>query len=789
MAPDTNLMTPVLRKRVLPAILLLPLLIWIFSLPKDLFDSSFSTVMYDSQGKLLNARVAADGQWRFPPVDSLPQHYRTALIHFEDRYFEYHPGVNPFSVVRAIIGNAQKGKKKSGASTLSMQVIRLSRQGKPRSLGEKITEVWLATRLELRYSKEEILSLYASHAPFGGNVVGLQAASWRYFGHGQHNLSWAEAATLAVLPNSPALIYPGRNQQLLLQKRNRLLKRLHKRGFIDEMNLHLALTEPLPQKPHSLPQQAPHLFNRAVADGLDGHQIHTTIRADLQQRTRGLLSRHHAWLRNNHIHNIAALVANVNTGEVLVYWGNAPAGEDAVQAIQVDVISARRSPGSLLKPFLYAGLLQEGLILPNSLVPDIPTHFQGFSPENFARTYDGAVAASRALARSLNIPAVRMLMDYHPDKFHSLLKSTGINTLDKPSSHYGLSMILGGGEVTMWEIAGAYASMARSLNYWQSDAKVQKPGFFPLRYTTSLPETSPKASPSPFGAGVLWQTFEAMVEAARPDTQSNWHLFSGNKKVAWKTGTSYGNRDAWAIGVNSAFVVAVWAGNATGEGRPALTGIGATAPVMFDIFAMLPSQNWFAKPYDDLRTIKTCSMSGYPASGLCEPTDSIMVPDIDFITGVCPFHQNVHIEKHSGLRVSNNCVPITDFETKTWFVLPPVQEYYFRQKNPFYQSLPPFKEGCNEVTASANPMQWIYPTQTKAIYIPYELDGSPGEAIFRVAHRHAGKRVHWHLNGEYMGTTGEFHEMAFRPPTGICIITLSDDDGNFLEKEVEVKMR
>jgi penicillin-binding protein 1C len=774
------------RRKIVLAILTILFLTWLFSLSRHLFDAPYSTVMYDKDGQLLNAQVAADGHWRFPPGTSLPENYVTALLTFEDQYFRWHPGVNPFSIVRAIYCNLQPASTKSGASTISMQVIRMSRQNKNRTITEKIIEIWLATRLELRYSKNSILQLYAAHAPFGGNVAGLQAASWRYFGHTHQELSWAEAATLAVLPNSPALIFPGRNQQLLMQKRNKLLHELHQRGHFDDLTLQLALAESLPGKPYPLPRRAPHLFLRALNDGLQATSIHTTIHPHLQQLVESVMIRHHLQLRSSYINNMAALVADVRTGEVMAYWGNVSARDFAVNAGQVDVIAARRSPGSLLKPFLYAGLLQDGMILPNSLVPDIPTYFSGFRPENFTRTYDGAVPASQALARSLNIPSVRMLQDFHPDKFLMLLQSCGISTMDKPASHYGLSMILGGGEVTMWEIAGAYASMARTLNNYTGSHENKT--FFPLRYINNQPGSA-LANPSPFKAGVLWQTFEAMVEAGRPDTETNWQYFAGNRRIAWKTGTSYGNRDAWSVGVNAGYVVAVWAGNATGEGRASLTGVASAAPVMFEIFGLLPSVNWFSPPHDDLKMAEICRQSGYPASHVCNRIDSIMVPDIEYKTGTCPFHKTIAIEPESGLRVNSHCVSLSSIELVPWFVLPPVQEYYYRQRNPFYRVLPPFKPGCSDLTAATNPMQWIYPADDATIYIPRGLDGIHGEVIFRIAHRHADARIHWHLGNTYYATTSHFHEVAMRPAPGQHVLVITDDEGNMLERKIEIRMR
>ena len=764
--------------------------IWWFSLPQDLFETPYSTAMYDREGQLLNARVAADGQWRFPAIDKIPGNYRLALLHFEDRYYPYHPGVNPLSVFRAMITNLTGGKTTSGASTISMQVIRLSRQGKPRTLREKLLEAWLATRLELRYSKSEILAMYASHAPFGGNVVGISAASWRYFGHGPQDLSWAQAATLAVLPNSPSLIFPGRNQELLLKKRNRLLETLQQRGLIDTLELQLALAEPLPGRPYPLPRKAPHLFGRTAVDGLEGQLISTTIDAAMQENIKTILMRHQPALHANHIHNMAVLVANVNTGNVLAYWGNIPDDRQEVKAAMVDIIEARRSPGSLLKPFLYAGLLQEGLIMPRSLVPDIPTRFSGFNPQNFNRTYDGAVPADRALARSLNVPAVNMLMDYHPERFQTLVEQCGLKTFDQPASHYGLSMILGGGEVKMWEIAGAFASMARALNLYKADPypQAEPRPFHPLTYRNDQSTTNAQC-PSPFSPAVIWQTLEAMVEAARPDTEANWQRFSSSRRVAWKTGTSHGLRDAWAIGVDPEHVVAVWAGNATGEGRPGLTGIAVAAPVMFEVFGLLPAAGWFAKPFEDMKQVEVCRKSGFAASSNCIQTDTLWVPLRDYSTGPCPYHIRIHLDKKSGLRVNSSCASLAEMEPRSWFVLPPVQEYYFKSRNPFYRILPPFREGCSDQTRTSIPMQWIYPNRHTTIYIPYELDGSPGEAIFSIAHRHENATLHWHLNHEYLGQTKHFHDMALRPGEGEHLITVVDQNGHILEMTFEVITR
>ena len=432
-----------------------------FCLPRNMFpDTPYATVVADRNGELLGARIADDGQWRFPPSETVSEKFKQCLLQFEDRYFYFHWGVNPLSVGRALIQNIRNKEVVSGGSTITMQTIRLMRK-KPRTVKEKIIEAVLATRLEFRYSKEKILALYASHAPFGGNVVGLEAAAWRYFGHSSQNLSWAEAATLAVLPNAPSMIHLSKNRQALETKRNRLLKRLLDRNLIDRSAYELALTEPLPSEPLPLPQIAPHLVSLLYRTD-KGHYIQTTLEKGFQQQVESLLSRWNAEFMRSDIRNIAALVIDVMNNEITAYCGNVNFNEKK-SGNQVDIIHAPRSTGSILKPLLYCAMLQEGELLPNTLLPDIPLNINGFAPQNFDLQFNGAVPASEALARSLNVPAVQMLRKYSVPKFYDLLKKAGLTTLTRPASDYGLSLILGGAEGTLWEIASVYSSMAYTL--------------------------------------------------------------------------------------------------------------------------------------------------------------------------------------------------------------------------------------------------------------------------------------------------------------------------------------
>ncbi|NSL88879.1 penicillin-binding protein 1C [Chitinophaga sp. Mgbs1] len=764
-----------------------------FCLPRQLFTSPTSFVLEDAGGDLLNASIASDGQWRFPYNEHVPEKFRQCIITYEDKRFYYHWGIDPVAVARAVKQNLQGRRVVSGGSTLTMQVIRLSRN-QPRNIWQKLVEGVLATRLEFGASKKKIIALYASNAPFGGNVVGLEAASWRYYGRKADQLSWGEMAALAVLPNSPALVHPGRNRQTLMTKRNQLLDKLYQRKTIDSITCQLAKLEPLPAQPLPLPQDAPHLLDRFHADYLQQHEegptrIKSTIDGALQRNVSAITERYHHTYKANGINNAAVLVLDVETGNALAYVGNIYHPSDPEMESHVDVVQARRSPGSTLKPILYAAMLNDGLLLPDMLVPDIPTQIAGYSPQNFDLGYDGAVPASRALARSLNIPSVRMLQQYRYERFHILLQKMGITTLNKPADHYGLSLILGGGETTLWEMCGMYASMARTLIHLdQYNGRYDMDDIHPPNYQLNI------SRPSKYGlskegllnAGAIWQTFETMTEVMRPGEELLWQQFSSSQRIAWKTGTSFGFRDGWAIGVTPGYVVGVWVGNADGEGRPGLIGVSTAAPILFDVFRQLRTGSWFTPPYAHLRKIEVCRKSGYRASELCEERDSIFVPPAGIRAGICPFHQLIHLDRTGQWRVTENCESPQFMQHKSWFVLPPSQEYYYRSKN-YYAALPPYKPEClTSLGQDKAPIELIYPRPNARIFVPLEIDGKPGQTIFTATHRNPAAKIFWHLDNTFIGATSEFHQMALHPPAGKHTITLVDENGERTGLEFEI---
>ena len=665
------------------------LFIWyLLCLPSPLFNVPYSTVISDRYGELLGARIADDQQWRFPTSDSIPDKYKTCLIEFEDRHFRYHWGINPLSILRAAKQNISNGRIVSGASTLTMQTIRLSRN-ENRTFGEKFIEMILATRLEFSCSKDEILNLYASHAPMGGNVVGIEAASWRYFGHAPATLSWAEAATLAVLPNSPAVMHFGRNRNQLLSKRNNLLKKLYEKGTLDKVDYELAVSEPLPPHPHPLPQTAPHLVTKLYMENR-GKRITSTIDKYQQERTEAILARWNAEFAQNGINNIAALVINIKRNDVVSYCGNVHF-EKSLSGNQVDVIQAPRSTGSILKPFLYCAMLQEGELLPDQLLADIPTSIGGFAPKNFSLNYDGAAPASEALARSLNVPFVFALRKYSVPKFYTFLKNAGMTTLNRTSRNYGLSLVLGGAEGKLWDISCMYLKMAQSLNDYNEEGvyyNYKQPSY--ILKDDNAEKGERNRNPA-FTAGAVWQTFEALTNVNRPE-EIDWRSIPSMQKIAWKTGTSFGFRDGWAIGLNKNHLVAVWVGNADGEGRPGLVGARTAGMVMFDIFNSLPKGRWFTQPANNLVKAEICRESGCLKGINCPETsvDTLLFCKKGFDATVCPYHKLVHLSEDMQSQVYEDCAVSRGIDHKSWLLLPPTLEWHYTEQHADYRPTPPY---------------------------------------------------------------------------------------------------
>lgn len=735
-------------------------ILFFFCLPKQLFDDPYSSVVLDREGVLMGARIAPDGQWRFPLESEIPSKLKKCIIRFEDDYFYYHWGINPISISKAFVSNLKARKVVRGGSTITMQTIRMARR-QPRTILEKMKEAIWATRLEFRYSKDQILNLYASHAPFGGNVVGYSAASWRYFGHTATALSWAEAATLAVLPNAPSAIHLSKERESLKLKRDKLLRKLYEKGDISETDYLLAKEEELPHEPLALPQLAPHLVDKLALESPQKEVI-TTIDAGLQSKMEALLNEWNLKYQQHHIKDIAAILIDVETSEVLAYHGNSGFSTKRVGS-QVDIIQSPRSTGSILKPFLLAAMLDEGKLLVNQLLPDIPININGFTPQNFSLRYEGAVPAAEAISRSLNIPSVYMLKDYSVPKFYDKLKKLGLSTLTKPAGHYGLSLILGGAEGKLGEITAAYMHIAQIA--------LGKSSTYP-KYRLGEEDILWKPT---YSAGASWQTLDVLKEVNRPG-EIAWKMLPSIQTIAWKTGTSHGFRDGWAVGVTPKYAVGVWVGNATGEGNAELVGGRVAGPVLFDIFNALPSSKWFERPKDAFVDAEVCRQSGYLKSRFCNDVDTVLILSQGIRTPSCPYHHLVHLTPDEKYRVYTSCLDSEETIEKSWFTLPPVWEWYYKAVHPSYQVLPPFKEGCGE--DYRQPMQFIYPQMNAEILLAKQLEGSEGSLTLDLVHSNKEAIIYWHMDGNYLGETQFIHKFTISPKDGEHNVTVVDNQGN-----------
>ena len=756
-------------------LLLAGLFLLFLCIPVPKFDDPYSTVLTAKNGELLGARIADDGQWRFPATNRYSEKYIACLVEFEDQQFFRHHGFNPVAFFQAMVENARAGKVVRGGSTISMQVVRMARKNKPRTYGEKLLEVILAIRLELRYSKKEILDLYVAHAPFGGNVVGIDAAAWRYFHTTPDQLTWSEAATLAVLPNSPAMIHPGRSRERLLDKRDALLLRMtdpkaflprkYRVSPLSHDDCELAMMEKLPMKPYDMPQLAYHyLMDQEKSHR--GEQIHCDLDYRLQSNIAEIMDRHHQANTLNQIENAAVYVVDYLSDEIVAYVGNNAKAKDAAM---VDMVKAQRSTGSIMKPFLYASMLDEGTLLPTMLLPDVPMNLSGFTPKNYSGQYWGVVPADEALQHSLNAPFVYLLKEYGHQRFHGLLKRLNLSGIVFDSDHYGLSLIVGGAEASLFDLVNAYANMGRKLAAAVNES-----------FSEPVPDDI-----SPFSADAIAITFDVMKGLTRHTNQTGWSGFSSSKQVAWKTGTSFGFKDAWTIGLTDRYVIGVWVGNADGEGRPGLTGVGVAAPLMFDVAALLKDSYTYPPSTATAIEVEVCAESGYPNSEICKHTKKVMMPDVEIKTGVCPYHRKVFLDSTRQYQVLPDCYPVDQRCYESYFVLPPVMEWFYKKHSALYRPLPMLYPRC----ATAHPddvMAFVYPKSDARVTIPIGITGERQQIIFEIAHRNPRKTIYWTLNDVFLGKTRLNHQMPIDVEKGTYRLRCVDEDGVELNRKIVV---
>ena len=539
------------------------------------------------------------------------------------------------------------------------------------------------------------------------------------------------------------------------------------------------MLEPLPARPRALPQHAPHLLQTLHRQQPGRSILRTTIDFPLQQAMNRIVAQHSTRLTARGIHNLALVVIDNRSFCTVAYVGNHISKISQLvpeNASYVDIVHRPRSTGSILKPVLYALMLEAGQILPSTLIPDIPTQYAGYTPENYDRGYRGAVRAKDALARSLNIPAVRMLHRCGVDRFHDRLGGLGLSTLFRPAKDYSLSLILGGAEATLWDLTTLYANLAAVAR-----DGAEQPSFRQPRLLRDVSRIS--AQRASISQGAAWLTLEALTDVTRPAQDSFWRNFSSSQHIAWKTGTSFGLRDGWAIGSNTQYTVGVWTGNASGKGAAGLTGLHAAAPILFDVFSHLGPAAWFPLPTAALKQVRVCRADGYLSNGLCEAEQTIheWAPQDSHFEHPTPYHQRIHLDQTGQYRVHAGCESVMRMQPRSWFVLPPSLEFFHRRHQPDYQPLPPFRQDClsnSSSLASQSDMEVLYPHDGTHVYIPLDLDGHFSRTVFRAVHRDPHQVLYWHIDETYMGATRHFHDLALYLNPGWHTLIVIDAQGN-----------
>lgn len=754
-----------LKKQKVKRRLFLVFLLFLFllyPLKKPLVRDDYSRVILDKNGEILRVFLTEDEQYCLPPTfnKKVPEKLKKAVVQFEDKYFYYHPGVNPASVLRAIVQNIKKQRVVSGASTINMQLARIRKRRNRKALS-KLVEMLEAIRIEMQYKKESVLKMYLDHAPYGGNIIGYQAASWRYFGKPPEKLSWAESCLLAVLPNSPGSVSPVKNNATLLIKRDKLLNELLNTQIIDSTTYRNSLGEDIPTKVLPFDFYAPHLTRRIDIEQPKSLKIvETSIDIQLQHRANGIVKKYARQLGNYGIKNTALLVVDNTSGKVRAYVGSQDFyGEQG----KVDGVNAPRSSGSVLKPFLYALSIKEGLVIPESLIQDIPTYYGTFSPHNSSELFDGITTVHDALVRSLNVPAVRMLYTYGHYKFFNFLEQARFSTLYRSADNYGLPLIIGGAEVTLWDMAQGYYGLANLGN------------FATISYLEN--EMRDNSSRLIDSASVL-MTLEILKDLKRPGSEFYWTKFNSQYPIAWKTGTSYGHKDAWAIGINPQYTVAVWVGNFDATTNKNLSGAGSAGPLLFDVFNALqkdPQKKWWNTSEILTEKQEVCAISGYSISKNCEKTTTVRVPKVDILKQ-CPYHLKIMVDTTTGFSVCSKCWT-GGRVSKSYITYPPLVLAYLRKSGAVIEKIPYHTPNC-QANINQELIEVEYPRPGTKIMVSRDFDGEYQPIVFSAAHKIKSQVLYWYLDGRYLGETRDKHKFAVIPEKGNHKLQLFDAYGN-----------
>ena len=756
----------------------------------------YSPIVTAADGTVLHAFLNPTQKWRMKTeLAEITPALQQAIINKEDRYFRYHFGVNPLAIIQAAGRNLFRAGRTTGASTITMQVARLL-EPKERTFGNKLLEILRATQLEAHYSKAEILQLYLNLVPYGGNIEGVKSAALLYFQQPPDYLSLAQTVTLAIIPNQPRVLVLGKNNDRILAERNRWLRQFQQQHLFPNQDIEDALNEPLDAQRHAAPTLAPHLARRLVTQFPNQPIIHSTLRRSHQAKAEDLTRNYVRRLRELGITQAAVLVVNNRTRAVEAYVGSADF-QDAASSGQVDGVRAIRSPGSTLKPFLYALAVDKGIITPKLKLPDVPTNFAGFRPENFDKSCAGEVTVERALTYSLNIPAVRVLADVGVPVFTDKLRAAGFKSVAKAAPQLGLSTILGGCGATLEELTGLYAALAdggryRGLRIASPPAPLsfreREPDEKIVEHTPSLKERGlgGEALVSPAAAFLIT---DILAQRTRPDLPMGYQNSRHLPKIAWKTGTSYGRRDAWSIGYNQDYTIGVWVGNFSGQGSPALTGADVASPLLFDLFNTLAynSPNRWAAPPATLDFRLVCAETGLVPGEYC-PNQLIDY----YLPGTsparrCEHQQEVLVSADGTIAYCRACVPAAGFRRQL-FPNPLPEILAFRESQGLPSTrLPAHNPACRLVHGpddGAGPVLAITSPLDHAEYVLDRHDKQ--QMLLSCAAGSEVRQVYWYVNDRFLRAAKATERVFFRPPGGAVKISCADDHGRHVDINLQV---
>jgi penicillin-binding protein 1C len=727
----------------------------------------YSTLITDNKGEVINAYLTSDQKWRMKTeLDEISPLLRKTIIAKEDKYFYSHPGINPFAVTRALFKNIFQMKRTSGASTITMQVARALEHRK-RNLLSKIVEMFRAFQLEWVYDKDEILQLYLNLVPYGSNIEGVKSASILYFKKNPDHLSLAEITALSIIPNRPSSLVIGKNNDRIIEERNRWLRKFAKDKVFTEKEIEDALAEPLTATRGVVPHYIPHLAYKLKKQG--GYFIKTNIELNTQLKTEKLVEDYIRAQRLRNIKNAAVVIIDNRSHKVISYVGSS-GFSDTLDGGQVNGADAVRQPGSTLKPLLYAMCFDEGLLTPKTVMTDVAVNYEGYAPENYDRQFNGYVTVEYALEHSLNILAVKSLQMLGHEKLIQKLAACNFKQVQKDQRKLGLSMILGGCGTTLEELTGLFSSFANngeyiSPSYTQADTNFRK-----------LTLVSPPAN---------YMINEILSKVNRPDFPLNWSATERMPKIAWKTGTSYGRRDAWSIGYNKNYTVGVWTGNFSGVGVADLSGANVATPLLFKIFNTIDydsDEEWFSKPEDcDIRQV--CSETGMPPSEHCDNLVTDYFIPLTSSTKICNNRQEVMISPDEKISYCRNCAPLAGYKKKWYKVIEPDMQAWFDEKRISYEKIPAHNPDCELIFKGNAPI--IQSPANGTEYLISKKDPEPLQLICKTTNDVS--RVYWYINNKFYKSCNAGEKQFFIPDEGPVKISCTDDKGRNRDIRITVK--